>query len=90
MTPTLVAGPVLLIQPPLEASVLEWEHRGARRYTVCVDVGPLGSEHIVPPAGEDYAFDVNKWRYRVQIGASPTGRAVSIWVNGKKIWKGAK
>ena len=52
-------------------------YRGATVYA-----GKATTERVVPPAGEDYAFDVTRWPTRVQVTVSPTGRSVRIHVNG--------
>lgn len=39
------------------------------------------TERIVPPAGEDYAFD----RDVVEVYASPTGRSIRLFVDGAEV-----
>lgn len=54
---------------------------------VQIDVkgGNKGVERIVPPAGEDYAYDLQKWSRRVSVTVSPTGRSVRVFVDGNEI-----
>lgn len=52
---------------------------------VNIDAGPLGSERIIPPAGEEYAYDRPLWRRRVQVSVSPKGRSSRVWVDGVEI-----
>lgn len=54
-------------------------------HLVHLRAGFNGVEHVVPPAGEDYAFDVKKWKRRVEVSVSPAGRSVRVWVDGKEI-----
>lgn len=58
------------------------------RTSVRVDAGHRGWERIVPPAGEEYAFDVQQWARSVEVYVSPTGRSVRIWVDGKEVSRG--
>lgn len=68
---------------PLPFAFSSWELDG---YGVMeIAAGPLPPERIVPPAGEDYAFTVPRWRRRVQISVSPTGKSVRVWVDGKEV-----
>lgn len=50
-----------------------------------VSAGNLGVERVVPPAGDEHAFDVQRWKRRVTITVSPTGRSVRVWVDGVEI-----
>jgi hypothetical protein len=52
---------------------------------VMVHAGAPSVEHIVPPAGEDYAFDVTHRPVNVEVTVSPTGRSVYVHVNGTLI-----
>jgi hypothetical protein len=54
-------------------------------HTVIVNAGRPKTVHVVPPAGEDHAFDRQDWPVEVQVSVSPTGRSVSVFVNGKKV-----
>lgn len=53
--------------------------------TLIVRAGYRGSKRIVPPAGEDSAFDVDQWARRVDVSVSPTGRSVRVWVDGEEV-----
>ncbi len=55
---------------------------------VIVRAGRRGVTHIVPPAGEKYAFDRQEWARRVEVSVSPTGRSVRVWVDGQEIRNG--
>lgn len=68
-------------QPKYEISEVGYE--GYRQ--VAINAGPLGYERIVPPAGEDYAFDVARWKRRVEVVVSPTGRSVRVFVDGVEV-----
>jgi hypothetical protein len=47
--------------------------------------GNLGTERVVPPAGEEHAFDREVWRRRIEVSVSPTGRSVRVWVDGVEV-----
>ena len=47
--------------------------------------GPLPSERIVPPAGEKYAFDVDRWEWDIEVYRSPKGRSIRVFVNGDEV-----
>lgn len=53
--------------------------------TIIVEAGRRGVEHIVPPAGEKYAFDRQLWRRRVDVFISKTGRSVRVFVDGEEV-----
>ena len=55
------------------------------RHVVFVDAGIPTVERVVPPAGEDYAFDRRHWPLRVEVCVSPTGRSARVWVNGTEV-----
>lgn len=59
--------------------------RHAGYVLVTVDAGPRPAEHVVPPAGEAYAFDAARWARRVEVSVSPTGRSARVWVDGVEI-----
>lgn len=42
-------------------------------------------EHIVPPAGDDHAFDRVVRPLDIEIMVSPTGRSTRMWINGVEI-----
>jgi hypothetical protein len=52
-----------------------------------VDAGDRGTERIVPPAGETYAFTRKRWARRVEVYVSPTGRSVRVYVDGREVKK---
>lgn len=53
--------------------------------SLLIGAGNRGTERIVPPIGEDYAFDRQKWARRVEVSISPTGRSVRVWVDGVEV-----
>ena len=67
--------------PAFEISHWEMDGRLGCRLNVCND----GTERIVPPAGEAYAFDLPLWRRSVEAHISPTGKSVRIWVDGVEV-----
>lgn len=71
----------------VERWTLEHPRRPGRgKYAVLnVRAGNRGTERVVPPAGEDYAFDRQLWARRVQVSVSPSGRSVRVWVDGQEI-----
>lgn len=76
-------------QPLIEYSVgVMGEELGARYAgyaRVTVRAGPRGSEHVVPPAGEEHAYDRILWARSVEVSVSPTGRSARVWVDGVEI-----
>lgn len=50
-----------------------------------IDAGNRGTERVVPPAGEAYAFDRQLWARSVQVSVSPTGRSVRVFVDGVEV-----
>jgi hypothetical protein len=54
-------------------------------HVVKVRAGHRGTEHIVPPAGEDLAVDRTIWARTVEVYTSPAGRSVRVWVDGVEI-----
>lgn len=54
-----------------------------------IRAGHLGTERIVPPAGEDHAFTRDRWRHVIEINVSPTGRSVRLFVDGRAVPLGA-
>lgn len=61
------------------------KRRGATQ--MYIKAGFRGIERIVPPAGEEYAFNIERWARRITVHVSPTGRSVRVWVDGKEIPK---
>jgi hypothetical protein len=51
---------------------------------LAIGAGKRTTERIVPPAGEDHAFEVDKWTRSITISISPTGRSVRVWIDGKE------
>ena len=62
---------------------------GGGTETLIVNAGRKTTTHVVPPAGEDYAFDRDDWTRRVELSVSPTGRSVRVWVDGVE-WKASR
>lgn len=54
---------------------------------VHIDAGNRGTERIVPPAGEKYAFERKLWGRSVEVYVSPTGRSVRVFVDGREVKK---
>ena len=70
----------------MSAPLIEIDHWGREgAWGLTVTAGPLPPKRVVPPAGEDYAFDVVQWKRRVGVYVSPTGRSVRVWVDGVEI-----
>jgi len=61
------------------------DERRGDYYTIVVRAGVSRTEHVVPPAGEEYAFDRQVWPHEVQVQVSPTGRSVQVFVDGEKV-----
>jgi hypothetical protein len=53
--------------------------------TLKIDAVPTGVDRIVPPAGDAHAFEVQRYRRRVEISVSPAGRSVRVWVDGVEV-----
>lgn len=51
-----------------------------------VRCGRHRTERVVPPAGEEFAFDSERWDHGVEIYVSPTGRSVQVYVDGEKVY----
>lgn len=47
--------------------------------------GPLPPERIVPPAGEEHAFDRERWEWDIEVYRSPKGRSIRVFVNGDEV-----
>lgn len=54
-------------------------------FMVRVKAGRQKSQRIVPPAGEDYAFERVDFPVNVEVMISPTGRSVQVHVNGERV-----
>lgn len=52
---------------------------------VDVSAGIPETVRVVPPAGEEHAYDRTDWPHRVTVYVSPTGRSVRIWIDGDEI-----
>lgn len=61
------------------------DRRDAIWQNVKLGCGPTFVEHVVPPAGEDYAFDIQHYRREVEVYVSPTGRSVRVWIDGNEV-----
>jgi hypothetical protein len=64
---------------------IRFDHRGGTYHNVTIDCGLPAYDRIVPPAGEDHAFDYPTYPNTVEVAVSPTGRSVRVWLNGKKM-----
>jgi hypothetical protein len=58
---------------------------GDRGEVLYIDCVPTTVTHVIPPAGDEYAFDIQNYKRRVEIYVSKTGRSVRVWVDGKEI-----
>lgn len=70
-----------------EVTVYRWwpdDRRGAYR-SIHINAGRCRTERVVPPAGEDHAFDREVWDHRIEVSVSPTGRSVQVYVDGEKV-----
>jgi hypothetical protein len=70
----------------LKAHSMFFEHRGGVYRTIKVSAGKPTTERIVPPAGEDHAFDFENYPVTVEVTVSPTGRSVHVHVNGEPVY----
>lgn len=70
-------------QKPPAIDISYYEHEGY--FVAHLRCAYLGVERIVPPAGEEYAYTVDRWRKRVEVAVSPTGRSVRVWVDGVQV-----
>lgn len=62
-----------------------YDGRNGTNEVVHVNAGRRTIERVVPPAGEEYAFDRENWATRVEVYVSPTGRSVRVYVNGREV-----
>lgn len=69
----------------VSARYLTYPGRSGEYEVLKIGAGVPTVEHIVPPAGELYAFDVTKWSTGIEVSVSPTGRSVQVFVNGTKV-----
>lgn len=69
-----------------DIEVLTFQHRGGVYETVRISADLIDTEHVVPPAGEKYAFDRRIYRHNIEVTISPTGRSVQIHANGTKVY----
>lgn len=58
---------------------------GDRGHVLLVRAGRREVERVVPPAGEQYAFDHQRWARRVEVYVSPKGRSVRVFVDGEEV-----
>jgi hypothetical protein len=70
---------------PFKIRQYDAELNGTDYAVLQVDIVPTHVERIVPPAGEEHAFDVQRYRRRVEVSVSPTGRSVRVWVDGVEV-----
>ena len=69
-----------------DVSVARFSPDGERDYIeVIVKTGKMKVEHIIPPAGERFAFDREDWPHQIIVSVSPTGRSVHVWKDNEKI-----
>lgn len=47
--------------------------------------GPLPAARCAPPAGEEHAFDVERWQWDIEVYRSPKGRSTRVFVNGVEV-----
>lgn len=64
-------------------NIRESNFEGYRMLTV--RAGYRGRDRVVPPAGEEYAFELDRWARTVEVTVSPTGRSVRVWVDGEEV-----
>lgn len=72
----------------IEVERMSYDMGSGAYHGVVVKAGFRGVERIVPPAGEKYAFDVDKWARRVEVYVSPAGRSVRVYVDGEEVRAG--
>jgi hypothetical protein len=65
-----------------ESRVTKFRFRGYQQVTV--HAGRHHTEHVVPCAGEEYAFDREWSDHTITISVSPTGRSVRVWIDGEE------
>lgn len=70
---------------PFKVKEFTFGHRDGIYTVLDVSCVPTFVETIVPPVGEDWAFDVQHYRRHIQISVSPTGRSVQVFVDGRRI-----
>lgn len=58
---------------------------GDGRHVITVHAGKKTTKRIVPPAGEEHAFDVDHWARNVDIYVSAKGRSVRVCIDGLEI-----
>ena len=49
---------------------------------ITISAGYRGTERVVPPAGERYAFDRALWAHEVTVYVSSRGRSVRLFIDG--------
>lgn len=74
-----------------EATVRSGEHFNLSvaaldgRRQITVRAGRCRTERVVPPAGEEHAFDREIWDREVAVYVSATGRSVRVWIDGVEV-----
>jgi hypothetical protein len=53
--------------------------------TLIVQAGKVREERIVPPAGEEHAWEREMWDCRVEVYVSPNGQRTRVWVDGVEV-----
>jgi hypothetical protein len=71
----------------IEASRLTYQAKpgGGEYQALHVRAGRRGSTRVVPPGGEDYAYNRPEWARTVGVYVSPTGRSVRVYVDGHEV-----
>ena len=71
----------------LDIQTIAWrpDERSGYYRTVVIRAGRHRTERVVPPAGEEHAFDRGLWDHRIEVSVSPTGRSVQVFVDGERV-----
>lgn len=64
-----------------DVTVASWDFRRA----IKVRAGRCRVEHVVPPAGEHFAFDRMDWDHEVEVYVSPTGSSVRVFIDHEEV-----
>lgn len=84
-TPTAVADAPHRVHPNRNPFHVRHLLLPDNRQVLQVDCVPTTTTRIVPPAGDEYAFDVQHYRRQVEVYVSPSGRSVRVWVDGEEV-----
>ncbi len=68
---------------PEHYDVRVFGHAGYRE--INVRAGRKTTTHVVPPAGEAYAYDRDDWAHTIAVSVSPAGRSVRVWLDNREI-----